>query len=70
MGNGEENELMLASVVVKPIYLRTWFIILVSIFVVLLALIWNRWRLYGLRRENERLDENRDGKNKCMEEKN
>jgi len=55
-GGWSRNELAVRIIVVKPLYLRTWFLIITVIVVILLAIGGYRWRIYLLERENKRLD--------------
>ena len=50
------NELTIRIHVVKPLYLRTWFLITCVVALILLAFAGYRWRIYLLEQENKRLD--------------
>ncbi|SFO75376.1 Two-component sensor histidine kinase, contains HisKA and HATPase domains [Chitinophaga sp. YR627] len=57
-GEGEwaANELLFQIDVIKPFYLRTWFILLVLIVTAGIIFIGYKWRTYRFRKENIRLD--------------
>ena len=55
-GSWSKNEIVLNINVLRPFYLQLWFLIFSVIAAVTLVISGYRWRLYLLRRENERLD--------------
>ncbi len=55
-GSWSNNELQFPVLVLKPFYLRPWFLLLSGIGLILAIAGWFRWRVLRLRRENERLD--------------
>lgn len=55
-GNPGKNELSIQLLVLKPFYLQTWLILLCIMFMVGAIVGIYRWRVYRLKRENERLD--------------
>lgn len=50
------NELLFHINVIKPLYLRTWLILLVLVFTAVVIFIGYKWRTYRFRNENMRLD--------------
>jgi two-component sensor histidine kinase len=55
-GSWSRNDLVIAINVVRPFYMRLWFLIASVVAIIILIITGYRWRLYLLRRENERLD--------------
>lgn len=55
-GAWSRNELRIVLNVVRPFYLRTWFIVTALIVFIGMIVVAYRWRLYRLRKENIRLD--------------
>ena len=67
-GTWGRNELQFQLVVVKPFYLQTWFIILFSIILIIGFIAGDRWRVFSLKKENERLDKTVREKTSALEE--
>lgn len=55
-GTPARNELVFSIRVLKPFYLRIWFLVLAGIGLLLAVFLGYRWRVYRLKKENERLD--------------
>ena len=55
-GSWSKNEITIKIYVVRPFYLRLWFLFVSVITAIAIVIVSYRWRLYLLRRENERLD--------------
>ncbi len=55
-GSWGGNDLLFVIHVIKPVYLRGWFILLCIVVVISSFTGWFRWRVYRLKKENERLD--------------
>ena len=55
-GSWSTNEIVINIDVIRPIYLQVWFIILSIVVIIVMVIVGYNWRLYLLRRENERLD--------------
>jgi two-component sensor histidine kinase/sugar lactone lactonase YvrE len=61
------NELEVRLKVLKPYYLRWWFIAVCCAIVLIIVVSWNRWRVYRLNLENERLDRTVQEKTRSLE---
>ena len=55
-GSWSSNILTININVIRPFYLRSWFLIVAMLSLVAIAIAGYRWRVYLLRKENERLD--------------
>ncbi|SHL96913.1 sensor histidine kinase [Chitinophaga sp. CF418] len=55
-GGWAANELLFRINVIKPFYLRNWFLAMVLMLVAAIVFIGHKWRIYRFRKENIRLD--------------
>jgi two-component sensor histidine kinase len=55
-GTWSNNELQIQLKIIRPVFLRWWFIAAAVIFLVLLGFALYRWRIYQFKRENARLE--------------
>lgn len=67
-GSWGGNDLLFSIHVIKPVYLRGWFILLCIVAIISAFAMWFKWRVYSLKMENERLDEIVKTKTTALEE--
>lgn len=67
-GSWGGNDLLFFIHVIKPFYLRGWFILLTIASIISAFALWFKWRVYSLKKENERLDRVVLSKTKELEE--
>lgn len=56
-GHWSENELSISIVVVQPLYLRTWFLLLVGLVISSLILFFHKWRTFQIKARKKELEQ-------------